>query len=431
MRRALFVAASAMMLSGVAQAMFALVPAERVNDVPIERLIANVERNAQGLTPAQQARAIGRLHLLAYLRQSEKLPVYRDRPGDVAEGFIGDCKTLDEQAVGKGTRANWPKAKPGEKCEARRNHLGPEREIPYVENKPLPATAHLAAAIAAYSRARDLEPENLRTRLALAFALDRAGRLDEARGELRFAVRRGLELVPDAPKATNNGRERTYPVAPPSTMDWELHVVLSEVVEHFSLIVDSESDRRLIATLRARLEATQPRMYVTPILVPLLANADVFSLIDLKSDVAFDFSGQGERMQLGWLTDKAAWLVWDPRHTGRIDSGFQMFGSVTWIAFWDNGYMPLGSLDDNGDGKLAGDELAGLALWRDANGNGISEPGEVKPLSDYKIVALHYSYARLSDTMWVAANGVEFADGSVRPTYDWLLHEPQVRPVRN
>ena len=68
-----------------AQAMFALMPADRVNEVPIERLLANLERNAQGLTPAQQARAIGRIHLLAYLRQSERLSVYRERPDDVAE----------------------------------------------------------------------------------------------------------------------------------------------------------------------------------------------------------------------------------------------------------------------------------------------------------------------------------------------------------
>jgi hypothetical protein len=164
-------------------------------------------------------------------------------------------------------------------------------------------------------------------------------------------------------------------------------------------------------------------------LVPLVANADISSLIDRQSKVAFDFSGQGERMQLGWLTDKAAWLVWDPRHTGRIDSGFQMFGSVTWIAFWENGYLPLGSLDDNGDGRLAGEELRGLALWHDMNANGVSDPGEVKPVADYKITALSYSYARFGDNMWVAAKGAAFADGSVLPTYDWLLHEPQIRPV--
>ena len=149
MRIVLLALAGVMAMSGVAHAIFALMPAERVNEVPIERLIANVERNAQGLTPAQKARAIGRLHLLAYLRGSGKLTVYRDRPDEVAEGRIGDCRTLDEQTMGKGNRANWPKAKPGEICEARNYHLGPERELPYVPGRP-PADAHLAVAIAAY-----------------------------------------------------------------------------------------------------------------------------------------------------------------------------------------------------------------------------------------------------------------------------------------
>jgi hypothetical protein len=406
----------AAVFTGAAQAMFAMMPADRVSEVPIERLLANIERNAQGLTPAQKARAIGRLHLLAYLRQSEKLAVYRDRPDDVAEGFIGDCATLDEQVLGKGNR-NWPKAKPGELCEARTYSLGPRHEVPYVEDKPLSATAHLTAAIDAYMRARELEPENLRTRLALAFAFDRAGRLDEARAELRFVVRKGLDLVPlsDTP-----GKPKT---------EWDLHVVLSEAAGHFTLIAEREDDKRMIVELKHRLDLAPPLMFITPIFVPLEANADVSSMIDRSPSVAFDFSGQGERMQLGWLTGKAAWLVWDPHKTGRIDSGFQMFGSVTWIAFWENGYLPLGALDDDGDGKIAGDELSGLALWCDTNSNGISDPGEVKPLGDYKIVALGYAYERAGDTMWIAKAGATFANGEVRPSYDWRLHEAVIRPV--
>lgn len=401
---------------GVAHAIFALMPAERVNEVPVERLIANVERNAQGLTPAQKARTIGRLHLLAYLRQSDRLMVYRDRPSEVVEGPFGECKVLDEQAVGKGTRTNWPKPKRGEICETRNYHLGPEREAPYVAGKPLRNT-HLAAAIAAYEEARRLEPENFRTRLALAFAYDCAGRVDEARGELRFVVRRGLTLVP---LTRDPGKPQT---------EWELHVVLSEAVAHFSLIAESDDDKRMVEELKHRLELAPPMMYITPVFVPLAAKLELTQMMDRTSNVAFDFSGQGKKMQLGWLTDKAAWLVWDPRGRGRIESGFQMFGSVTWISFWDNGYMPLAALDDNGDGKISDGELRGLALWRDANANGVSEPGEVKPLAHYKIVALGFGYERLGDNIWVALNGVTFADGEKRPTYDWLLHEASVKQV--
>lgn len=415
-------------LSEAAQARFALMPADRVNEVPIERLLANVERNAQGLTPAQQARTIGRLHLLAYLRKTEKLAVYRDHPQQVAEGHIGDCITLDEQVIGKDNR-RWPKAKPGEMCEARSYHLEPRREIPYSSNLPVP-NAHLTAAVAAYSRAKQLEPDNLRTRLALAFGLDRIGQRERACDELRFVARRGLELV--RPPLRAIGNERIYPIAPPPMpTDWETHVVLSEAVAHFWEIATSPDDRRLAAALKERLDQSPPLRYVTPILIPLQANAAFETLIERASPVGFDFTGQGEHGPIGWLDSNAAWLVWDPRGTQKIASGFQLFGSVTWVAFWDNGYLALGALDDDGDGQIAGAELHGLALWQDLNSNGRSDEGEVSPLAARGIVALDYSYERANDDLWISKTGVTFADGEVRPSYDWQMHSTVLVPVKD
>jgi hypothetical protein len=85
---------------------------------------------------------------------------------------------------------------------------------------------------------------------------------------------------------------------------------------------------------------------------------------------------------------------------------------------WRNGYVALSALDDNNDGKISGTELKGLALWRDANGNGVSDPGEVKPVTEWQIVALTYRNKRHGKD-WVAPRGVTFADGETQPTYDW------------
>ncbi|MCE9523907.1 MAG: hypothetical protein K8S25_15930 [Alphaproteobacteria bacterium] len=401
-----------------AMAMFAMVPADRVDEVPIERLLGNIEANAQGLSPAQKWRAIGRLHLLAYLRQVSVLPVYRERPGDIAEGGIDDCAKLDEQSMGRGSRENFPPAKPGERCEARSYSLGPKREVPAgAETSSLPANAHLASAVEAYGRAKALEPGNLRTRLALAFALDRSGRKPLARNELRFNAREGLKQLP----APNSG----------NMADWELHVVLSETVEHFSRIVKWRSDKRLISILKARLDASPPAMYVTPIFVPLTAEVSFEALVDRASAVAFDFTGQGERVQAGWLKTKAAWLIWDPKARAQVTSGFQMFGSVTWVASWDNGFMALGALDDDGDGAISGRELDGVSLWHDANNNGISDAGEVLPVAAFDIVALDYAHERVDDERWVSATGVTFANGQTRPTYDWQLRRTLLVPVKN
>ncbi len=406
---ALFCLALAVVTSP-ALAIFALVPADRVDEVPIERLLANLDRNSQNLEPAQRWRAIGRVHLLAYLKQAAALPVYRARPDDIAEGRIDDCEKLDAQTMGKGNRDNFPPAKPGERCEARSYSLGPQREIPNGAGDIVaPPSPHLAAAIDAYGKARALEPRNLRTRIALAFAFDRAGRKPLARNELRFCMNEGLRLTAGLSSSSHEN------------MDWDLHVVLTEAAEHFSRIAKRGSDKSLIARMRARLDAHPPAMYVTPILVPLEANAAFDDLIDRTSPVKFDFTGQGGAQRLGWLNTNAAWLVWDPKDKRAITSGFQLFGSVTWVAFWDNGYQALGALDDNGDGRLSGNELQGLALWQDKNADGVSDEGEVTPIRDHGIVSLDYTYERINRDLWISTTGVTFESGEHRPTFDWQL----------
>lgn len=413
MKRTSLAIAGFLFLALPASSMFAQVPADRVDEVPIDRLLANLEANAQKLPEAQKWRAIGRLHLLAYLRQAGALPVYRDRPGDIAEGQIGDCETLDAQSQGRGPRDNFPPAKPGEKCEARSYTLGPRREAPgALDDVRPPADRHLSASISAYQRARALEPRNLRTRVALAFGYDRAMRPASALQELRFAARQGLHLLPSPS------------ISGPVSSDWEMHAVLSEAQAHLALIARSRSDRRLAVKLKARLDASPPAIYVTPILVPLMAQSSFEQLVDLTSEVSFDYSGQGVPLKAGWLKPEAGWLVWDPKEQQKVTSGFQLFGSVTWVSSWDNGYRALGSLDDNGDGRISGGELKGLSVWQDGNQNGVSDAGEVRPVSAYSIVSLNYNHVRISKDYWESAGGVTFSSGETRSTFDW-----QIRPA--
>jgi hypothetical protein len=115
----------------------------------------------------------------------------------------------------------------------------------------------------------------------------------------------------------------------------------------------------------------------------------------------------------------------DHSRNGKITSALQMFGSVTFWMFWDNGYQALSSLDDNHDGELSSSELNGLALWHDINGNGISEPGEVRSLSSYGIVGLTCRADAGGNTPYAAAqsvSGVRFANGSIRPSFDLILN---------
>src|SRR5262245_35040224 len=77
------------------------------------------------------------------------------------------------------------------------------------------------------------------------------------------------------------------------------------------------------------------------------------------------------------------------------------------------------SLND-ADGFLRGPELNGLALWQDRNGNGLSDPGEVSPVGDYGITAIGCASRNHPNGVLWNPDGVQFSDGSVRPTYDYV-----------
>jgi hypothetical protein len=96
-----------------------------------------------------------------------------------------------------------------------------------------------------------------------------------------------------------------------------------------------------------------------------------------------------------------------------------MIGERTWSVVWSDGFEALRALDDNRDGELTGGELRGLALWRDENGNGVSDPGEVLPANVHGIAALSLRGAAARPGLVTAPEGVRFEDGRTRPLYDW------------
>jgi hypothetical protein len=291
---------------------------------------------------------------------------------------------------------------PDARCAALDYQLGPKDEAPDAapEHATAGALARLDAARGHYERALQLDGANLRARLGYAYVLDRQNHTSAARRELRRIIKAGLPRLSD---------ERS---------EWEDHAVLTEAAAHLSHLASSRSDRGRLERLRARLEASQPIIYVTPVVVPLV-DAPFERLIDTGSNVAFDFAGTGDVRAQGWLSANAAWLVWDPHWRGEVRSGFDMIGARTWSVFWSDGFEALRALDDNRDGQLTDGELGGLALWRDENANGVSEPGEVVPANVHGIVALSVNGETTRPGLMTAADGVRFDNGRARPLYDW------------
>jgi hypothetical protein len=398
--RVLFAAIAMLASANAASAIPYIPPPQPIYEAPIDRALANVS-GMEGIEPAQRERLLGRLNLLSYARNDGAFTYTRE--GD----NLNEAGSMLCSDVEQGRRGYPPEAKPQEygpndRCAMHSFALGPADELPANAAATPGASARerLVAAEAHYARAIALDGSNLRARLGHAYTLDRLGRLSAARNELRSIIRLGLPQV-SGPQS-----------------DWETHAVLTETAEHMNHLARSRSDRRKIAQLRTRLQASQPIIYVTPIVVPL-RDAPFAQLVEDGSNVAFDLAGTGDTRAQGWITPDAAWLVWDPQWRGEIRSGFDLIGQRTWSVFWSDGFEALRALDDNRDGELTGGELGGLALWRDENMNGVSDPGEVVPANVHGIAALSTRGAPSRPGLITAPNGVRFEDGRTRPLYDW------------
>jgi hypothetical protein len=352
-----------------------------IYNVPLDRLVANLEASIVKEPKNADLRVnLARVHVMAFALKTTTIPVVR---GMETKGPASKWLRENEQ----------PEVTPTADPAARKE-----------------AADHLAKAIQGYQEAIALAPDNAIAGLGLAWAYQQSKDIPKAVAAYRAAIE----------VAWPQERDRT------AIMGWLS--VTEEASRYLVPLLDPARDKEEIAKLRGyseRLE-TMARA-ITPIVIPLGGRLAVQDLVDQSASVASDADGSGLRRSWTWITPAAGWLVFDPHQRRQIRSGLQLFGSVTFWLFWDDGYQAMRSLDDDGDGRLRGSELAGLAIWRDANGNGISEPGEVTPLAAWDIVELSCEAdgpGPDEDPKLVTAfspAGVRFADGTTRPTYDIVL----------
>jgi hypothetical protein len=352
-----------------------------IYNVPLDRLVANLEASIAKQPKNADLRVnLARVHVMAFALKTTTIPVVR---GMETKGPASKWLRENEQ----------PEVAPTADPAARKEAAG-----------------HLEKAIQGYQEAIALAPDNAIARLGLAWAHQQSKDLAKAVAAYRAAIE----------VAWPQERDRT------AIMGWLS--VTEEASRYLVPLLDPARDKEEIAKLRGYSERLEKMARaITPIVIPLGGRLAVQDLVDRSAAVAFDADGSGLRRSWTWITPDAGWLVFDSRQTHQIQSGLQLFGSVTFWLFWDDGYQAMRSLDDDGDGRLRGRELAGLAIWRDVNGNGTSEPGEVTPLAAWNIVELSCDAdgpGPDDDPTLVTAlspAGVRFADGTTRPTYDIVL----------
>jgi len=374
--------------------------------VPVEQLAKNLQAQLDkefSITTNTRFN-LARLYAMAYALKTDTVDVAGGKKQPDEEG--GGKKKNPDGGFGKKTSTGGTEP-----------YFGPTPAVvPFkaVETKDAAkaekADAYLKKAIKTYELIINDQPNHLPAKLGLAWCLDQAGNTDDAIKAYRDVIDMGWD------------KERKLKSGPLGG-----NFITKEAAGYLIPLLDAKKDRDEIDMLKANVAKLDklPRP-VTPIAIPLHDGLTARDLEDRTASVRFDADGTDLDRRFTWINKNAAWLVYDPNHTGKITSGLQLFGNVTFWCFWDNGYEALRALDDNQDGSLTGNELAALALWHDANANGISDPGEVRPLSAYDIAALSchaQTDANHPDRIAFSPRGVTYRNGTTRATFDLILQQ--------
>jgi Ca2+-binding RTX toxin-like protein len=121
-----------------------------------------------------------------------------------------------------------------------------------------------------------------------------------------------------------------------------------------------------------------------------------------QSGVFFDHDGNRFAERTGWVSPDDALLVHDLDGDGQIRSGAELFGNNTLLPNGSraaNGFAALRVHDLDGNGRIdAADPVwSRLRLWRDGDGDGAVDPGELSALGSQGVHSLSTAYTNSSE----------------------------------
>ncbi len=371
-----------------------------IMNTPVERLIQNISKQIEkDPKNATLHLNLARTHGMAFAKKSDELEVEKRKPNEPWFGYLP------------------PRVPYGEIVELNDDYrLEHKLDAAAMEKLQAAGAEHLRLSIESYRKTLELDSADATAELGLAWALDQSDGDQEAVDIYRKLVAESWDKEKDLEHASLTFRS-----------------VVAEAAGYLREHLDAEKDKQEIADLESKIDKiSKIRRPVTPIAIPL-AGTEFGSVYDPNARVMFDADGSGRSLEWTWIRPQAGWLVYDNRREGKITSALQMFGGVTFWCFWENGYQALSALDDNQDGWLRGPELDALAVWQDANQNGISELGEVRPLVAFDISGIDCACEPKSiDGSVIVCNprGCQRRDGTTLPTYDVVLQRAET-PVAN
>lgn len=186
----------------------------------------------------------------------------------------------------------------------------------------------------------------------------------------------------------------------------------------------------------ARPNIKQAECQRDPLIIDLDGDRNVVREL-FDSTAYFDLDNDGFRERVAWSLAGDGFLVRDRNGNGKIDNVTEMFGNGRTsfdggaaVQQGTSGFTELTVLDSNFDGVInALDvEFATLRVWMDANGDAVTDEGELKTLDELGIVSISLKTLQ-SDDLDCGCDGTEvtyrsdvtFADGSLRNVYDAYL----------
>ncbi|PUE22823.1 hypothetical protein B9Z38_15035 [Limnohabitans sp. MMS-10A-160] len=160
----------------------------------------------------------------------------------------------------------------------------------------------------------------------------------------------------------------------------------------------------------------------TPLALDL--NGDGVQTVSIDQGVQFDLLNTGAKQSVGWVDKHDGLLVMDLNGDGKINSGAELFGDRTKLAdgsLAKDGWAALAGLDSNADGVIDAKDAAfnALNVWVDANGDGVTDAGELHTLKDLGIKAIGLSTTQQQ----VAQNGNILGDKGQFTTVDGQAHD--------
>ena len=369
----------------------------RSDFVPVDRLIANVEKILRSEPNNKEAiYTLGRLHSLAFADGSHSVEIYNR--GNIPQ--FGHASTPEVILKQEGIK---------------------DKES---------AMKHLSESLRLYRMSVEKDPKNALYWFSYAWVLEQGASFAS---EVDAPFKNGaVKMTSDAWKTESLKDFRTafrlcsgsdlsrrgFLAGDKNIVSQEAALAILETFKGKKLTPHELNEQTRLQSHLKKIK-TSPR-FVTPIIFPLNSSQTYLNLTSGKRSSTFDLTGDGVKRKWDWVSPETGILVWDAKRTGKIKSGRQLFGSVTWWMFWENGYAPLQALDDNRDGLLTGLELRGISVWIDSNGNGISDPGEVTPANLFGIRAIRVRPDSGAHAILCNSLGIELKDGTTRPSYDWV-----------